>query len=61
MSKRWSRWQCPDIHNMRRTNTLILGDLEQDLRRLGNWQAIDAQADVAVHYLPLHGRHWWQR
>lgn len=46
---------------MRRTNTLILGDLEQDLRRLGNWQAIDAQADVAVHYLPLHGRHWWQR
>lgn len=40
---------------MRRQKIVILGDLEQGLRRLGNWQAIDAQADVTVHHLPLHG------
>ncbi|NQW93078.1 MAG: D-2-hydroxyacid dehydrogenase family protein, partial [Polaromonas sp.] len=40
---------------MTRSNIVILGDLEQGLRRLGNWQAIDAQADVKVHHLPLQG------
>lgn len=34
---------------------VILGDLEQGLRRLGNWQTIDAQADVTVHHQPLQG------
>ncbi len=38
-----------------RPKIVILGDLEQALRRLGNWQAIDAQADVTVHHLPLQG------
>ena len=39
----------------KRPQIVILGDLEQGLRRLGNWQMIDAQADVTVHHLPLHG------
>ena len=39
----------------KRPKVVILGDLEQGLRRLGNWQMIDAQADVTVHHLPLHG------
>ena len=38
-----------------RPKIAILGDLEQGLRRLGNWQTIDAQADVTVHHLPLEG------
>ena len=38
-----------------RPNITIVGDAEQALRRLGNWQAIDAQADVLVHHLPLQG------
>ncbi len=40
---------------MTRPKIAILGDLEQGLRRLGNWQAIDAEADVTVHHLPLQG------
>ena len=40
---------------MTRPSIVILGDLEQALRRLGNWQMIDAQADVTVHHLPLYG------
>ena len=40
---------------MTRPSIVILGDLEQALRRLGNWQTIDAQADVTVHHLPLYG------
>lgn len=40
---------------MTRPNIVILGDLEQGLRRLGNWQTIDAQADVTVHHQPLQG------
>ncbi len=40
---------------MTRPKIAILGDLEQALRRLGNWQTIDAQADVTVHHLPLQG------
>ena len=39
-----------------RPNIAVVGDAEQALRRLGNWQAIDAQADVAVHHLPLQGK-----
>jgi phosphoglycerate dehydrogenase-like enzyme len=38
-----------------RPKIVILGDLEQGLRRLGNWQAIDAAADVTVHHQPLQG------
>ena len=38
-----------------RPKIVILGDLEQGLRRLGNWQTIDAQADVTVQHLPRHG------
>ena len=40
---------------MTRPKIVILGDLEQALRRLGNWQTVDAQADVTVHHLPLQG------
>ena len=40
---------------MLRPKIAIFGDLEQALRRLGNWQTIDAQADVTVHHLPLQG------
>ena len=42
-------------HNKARAQISILGDAEQALRRLGNWQAIDAQADVTVHPAGLHG------
>ena len=38
-----------------RTKIAIVGDAEQALRRLGDWRAIDAQADVTVHHLPLRG------
>ncbi len=38
-----------------RPRIVVLGDAEQALRRLGDWRAIDAQADVVVHHLPLHG------
>lgn len=38
-----------------RPRITIVGDAEQALRRLGDWRAIDAQADVTVHHLPLRG------
>lgn len=38
-----------------RPRIVVLGDAEQALRRLGDWSAIDAQADVTVHSEPLHG------
>jgi phosphoglycerate dehydrogenase-like enzyme len=38
---------CPRI--------VVLGDAEQALRRLGQWQSIDAMADVVVHHQPLRG------
>ena len=41
---------------MTRPKIAIFGDLEQALRRLGNWQIIDAQADVTVHHAPLQGK-----
>ena len=34
---------------------VVLGDAEQALRRLGDWQAIDQAARVSVHSQPLHG------
>ena len=40
---------------MTRPKIVVLGDLEQGLRRLGNWQTVDAQADVTAHHLPLQG------
>lgn len=42
-------------HNTARAQISIVGDAEQALRRLGNWQAIDAQADVTVHPAGLTG------
>lgn len=38
-----------------RPTIALLGDAEQALRRLGNWQTIDAQADVVVHPWQLQG------
>jgi phosphoglycerate dehydrogenase-like enzyme len=38
-----------------RPRIAVLGDAEQALRRLGDWQAIDAAADVTVHPHPLKG------
>jgi len=40
---------------MSRPTIVVVGDAEQGLRRLGDWRAIDAQADVTIHHLPLHG------
>ena len=34
---------------------VVLGDAEQALRRLGDWQAIDQAARVTVHSQPLQG------
>jgi len=42
-------------HGTTRAQISIVGDTEQALRRLGNWQAIDAQADVTVHPPGLTG------
>jgi phosphoglycerate dehydrogenase-like enzyme len=39
-----------------RPRIVIAGDAEQALRRIGNWQAIDALADVSVHHQPLRGQ-----
>ena len=39
-----------------RPTIALLGDAEQGLRRLGNWQTIDAQANVVVHPWPLQGQ-----
>jgi hypothetical protein len=40
---------------MDKPHIVVLGDAEQALRRLGDWQAIDQAARVTVHHLPLHG------
>lgn len=40
---------------MTRPRIVVLGDAEQALRRLGQWQTIDALADVAVHHQPVRG------
>ncbi len=34
---------------------VVLDDSERALRRLGDWRAIEAQADVHMHHQPLHG------
>ena len=39
-----------------RPQIVIVGDTEQALRRLGNWETINALADVTVHHEPLHGQ-----
>ncbi|MGH6640397.1 MAG: D-2-hydroxyacid dehydrogenase family protein, partial [Polaromonas sp.] len=38
-----------------RPKIVVVGDAEQALRRLGDWRAIEAQADVTLHHLPLRG------
>ncbi len=38
-----------------RPSIVVLGDAEQALRRLGDWGAIDALADVTVYSQPLRG------
>ncbi len=38
-----------------RPRIVVLGDLEQALRRLGNWAAVDAVADVVVHQQIMQG------
>lgn len=38
-----------------RPRVVVLGDAEQALRRLGQWQSVDAMADVVVHHQPLRG------
>lgn len=41
---------------MTRPKIVVVGDAEQALRRLGDWRAIEAQADVTIHHLPLSGK-----
>lgn len=38
-----------------RPRIVVLDDTERALRRLADWQAIDAQADVTIHHAPLTG------
>ena len=38
-----------------RPQVVIVGDAEQALRRLGDWQLVDQHADVTVHHEPLQG------
>ena len=40
---------------MDKPHIVVLGDAEQALRRLGDWQAIDQAARVTVHHQPLQG------
>ena len=40
---------------MSRPTIVVVGDAEQALRRLGDWRAIEASANVTIHHLPLHG------
>lgn len=42
-------------HSTPRPRIALLGDSEQALRRLGDWQTVDAAADVTVHPYPLKG------
>jgi phosphoglycerate dehydrogenase-like enzyme len=39
-----------------RPQIVVVGDAEQALRRLGDWHAIEAQADVTIHHQPLSGQ-----
>ncbi len=38
-----------------RPHIVVLDDSERALRRLADWRAIDAQAEVAIHHEPLTG------
>jgi phosphoglycerate dehydrogenase-like enzyme len=38
-----------------RPQIVVLGDFEQSLRRLGDWGAIEAKAQVSFHHQPRHG------
>ncbi len=40
---------------MEKPHIVVLGDTEQALRRLGDWQATDRGAQVSVHSQPLQG------
>ena len=47
---------CPtSLPSDRRPQVVIVGDAEQALRRLGDWQVVDQHAEVTVHHLPLQG------
>ncbi|MDB5743404.1 MAG: D-isomer specific 2-hydroxyacid dehydrogenase, NAD-binding protein [Polaromonas sp.] len=39
-----------------RPSIVVVGDSEQALQRLGDWHAIQAQANVTIHHLPLQGK-----
>ena len=39
-----------------RPRIVVLGDMEQGLRRLGNWTTVDALADVVVHKAVIKGQ-----
>ena len=38
-----------------RPRIVVLDDWERSFRRLGDWRAIDAAADVTIHHAPLRG------
>lgn len=38
-----------------RPRVVVLDDWERSLRRLADWRAIDAAADVTIHHAPLRG------
>jgi phosphoglycerate dehydrogenase-like enzyme len=38
-----------------RPKIIVLDDAERALRRLADWNSIDARADVTVHHAPLYG------
>ena len=47
---------CPtSLPSDRRPQVVIVGDAEQALRRLGDWQVVDQHAEVTVHHQPLQG------
>ncbi len=39
-----------------RQRIVVLGDMEQGLRRMGNWATVDALADVVVHKAVIKGQ-----
>ena len=50
------RSQALSAEFMDQAHIIILGDSEQALRRLGNWQRIDHMARVSVHAQRIHRR-----
>ena len=55
--RHWSPWRALNsvLIAMDKPHIVVLGDAEQALRRLGDWQAIDQAARVTVRHLPLYG------